>query len=199
MNKTQLKKSLASLPQKELVQLVVDLYGSYPDVKENLDSLFAMDKEAARDVLLHCLKMDWPLDLQVYTDDGIYYASPLETADPEFLRIHQPTTYQPMDRLLDKVWIKTVLLEREVDALAPMRAYLKEKGVKVYDTMVGNYMTSIEMAGFSLTLLRLDDEMKKLSEAAPLNEELIDLLKMKQDMDTGAKITPLLEFAKKDK
>ena len=48
MNKTQLKKSLASLPQKELVQLVVDLYGSYPDVKENLDSLFAVDKEAAR-------------------------------------------------------------------------------------------------------------------------------------------------------
>ena len=38
--------------------------------------------------------------------------------------------------------------------------YLKEKGVTVYDTMVGNYMTSIEMAGFSLTLLRLDDEMK---------------------------------------
>ena len=38
--------------------------------------------------------------------------------------------------------------------------YLKEQGVHVYDTMVGNYMTSIEMAGFSLTLLRLDDEMK---------------------------------------
>ena len=29
--------------------------------------------------------------------------------------------------------------------------YLKEKNVRVYDTMVGNYMTSIEMAGFSLT------------------------------------------------
>ena len=43
--------------------------------------------------------------------------------------------------------------------------YLKEKGVRVYDTMVGNYMTSIEMAGFSLTLLRLDDEMKKLYDA----------------------------------
>lgn len=48
MNKTQLKKSLASLPQKELVQLVVDLYGSYSNVKENLDSLFAVDKETAR-------------------------------------------------------------------------------------------------------------------------------------------------------
>lgn len=43
--------------------------------------------------------------------------------------------------------------------------YLKEAGVKVYDTMVGNYMTSIEMAGFSLTLLRLDDELKKLYDA----------------------------------
>ena len=47
MNKTQLKKAIASLPQKELVQLVEDLYVSYPDVKENLDSLFAEDKNAA--------------------------------------------------------------------------------------------------------------------------------------------------------
>jgi dihydroxyacetone kinase-like protein len=43
--------------------------------------------------------------------------------------------------------------------------YLKEQGIKVYDTMVGNYMTSIEMAGFSLTLLRLDDELKALYDA----------------------------------
>ena len=43
--------------------------------------------------------------------------------------------------------------------------YLAAHGVKVYDTMVGNYMTSIEMAGFSITLLRLDDELKKLYDA----------------------------------
>ena len=43
--------------------------------------------------------------------------------------------------------------------------YLKEQGIKVYDTMVGNFMTSIEMAGFSLTLLRLDDELKALYDA----------------------------------
>ena len=43
--------------------------------------------------------------------------------------------------------------------------YLKEKGVKVYDTMVGNHMTAIEMAGFSLTLLRLDEDMKRLYDA----------------------------------
>ena len=43
--------------------------------------------------------------------------------------------------------------------------YLKEQGIAVYDTMVGNYMTSIEMAGFSITLLRLDDELKGLYDA----------------------------------
>jgi len=79
-------------------------------------------------VLLHCLEQAWPLDLQVYTTDGIYYASPLETADPAFLRIHQPTKRLPMEALLEKNWIKTVLLERQIDALAPMRAYLREKG-----------------------------------------------------------------------
>ncbi|MGN0294679.1 MAG: dihydroxyacetone kinase subunit DhaK [Lachnospiraceae bacterium] len=42
---------------------------------------------------------------------------------------------------------------------------LAEKGVKVYKTLVGNYMTSIEMAGFSISLLRLDDEMKELLDA----------------------------------
>ena len=100
----------------------------YDFVHRKYISAIPMDMDAARDVLLHCLEMDWPLDLQVYTTDGIYYASPLETADPEFLRIHQPTTRLPMDQLLEKTWIKTVLLEREVDALALMRAYLKEKG-----------------------------------------------------------------------
>ena len=100
----------------------------YDFVHRRYISAIPMDMDAARDVLLHCLKMDWPLDLQVYSTDGIYSASPLEIADPEFLRIHQPTTRLPMDELLQKTWIKTVLLEREVDALAPMRAYLTEKG-----------------------------------------------------------------------
>ncbi len=35
------------------------------------------------------------------------------------------------------------------------------KGVKVYKTIVGNLMTSIEMQGCSITLLELDDDLKK--------------------------------------
>lgn len=42
---------------------------------------------------------------------------------------------------------------------------LNEKGIKVYDSLVGEYMTSIEMAGFSITLLKLDDELKELLDA----------------------------------
>lgn len=42
---------------------------------------------------------------------------------------------------------------------------LAEKGIRVYKTLVGEYMTSIEMQGFSISLLRLDDEMKELLDA----------------------------------
>ena len=42
---------------------------------------------------------------------------------------------------------------------------LAEKGIKVYRTLVGEYMTSIEMQGFSISLLKLDDQMKELLDA----------------------------------
>lgn len=42
---------------------------------------------------------------------------------------------------------------------------LAKKGISVYKTMVGEYMTSIEMEGFSISLLRLDEELKGLLDA----------------------------------
>lgn len=42
---------------------------------------------------------------------------------------------------------------------------LNEKGIRTYKTMVGEYMTSIEMQGFSISLLKLDEEMKLLLDA----------------------------------
>lgn len=100
----------------------------YDFIQDRYLSSIPMDKDAALDVILHCIHKNWPLDIQVYTSDGIYYATPIETADPGFLRIHQPTTFIPIEQLIQKNWIKTVYLEREIDALAPMRTYLKEKG-----------------------------------------------------------------------
>ena len=42
---------------------------------------------------------------------------------------------------------------------------LEEKGIKAYRTFVGNYCTSIDMTGASVTLMKLDDELKALLDA----------------------------------
>ena len=42
---------------------------------------------------------------------------------------------------------------------------LAEQGIQVYRTFAGNYMTSLEMAGCSVSMLKLDEELKKLLDA----------------------------------
>lgn len=42
---------------------------------------------------------------------------------------------------------------------------LENKKIKVYKTYVGEFMTSLEMSGFSITLLKLDEELKTLLDA----------------------------------
>jgi dihydroxyacetone kinase len=44
-------------------------------------------------------------------------------------------------------------------------AELEAKGVAIYRTFVGNYMTAIDMAGASVSVLKLDDELKALLDA----------------------------------
>lgn len=44
--------------------------------------------------------------------------------------------------------------------------YLYRNGVQIYDTMIGNFMTSLDMAGFSLTLMKLDDDLQRFYDAA---------------------------------
>jgi dihydroxyacetone kinase-like protein len=51
------------------------------------------------------------------------------------------------------------ILNHEVEKL------LTEKGIKIYRTFVGNYMTSLDMSGCSITLMKLDDELKELLDA----------------------------------
>lgn len=43
--------------------------------------------------------------------------------------------------------------------------YLAQKGISVYRAFVGNYMTSLEMAGCSVSLLKLDEELKEYLDA----------------------------------
>ncbi len=46
-----------------------------------------------------------------------------------------------------------------------VQEYLKAKGIRVYKTLVGNYTTALDMTGCSLTLMKLDDELKELLDA----------------------------------
>ena len=45
---------------------------------------------------------------------------------------------------------------------------LEGKGIKITRNLIGSYITSLEMAGCSITLLKLDDAMTKLWDA-PVN------------------------------
>ncbi len=58
----------------------------------------------------------------------------------------------------------TPLMELYI-AYARVAEVLDREGVRVFGAYVGNYMTSLEMAGFSVTLLRLDEEMKRYLQA----------------------------------
>ncbi|WP_152353773.1 dihydroxyacetone kinase subunit DhaK [Brachybacterium subflavum] len=58
----------------------------------------------------------------------------------------------------------TPLLELYILA-ADAHAILEEKGVEVARDLVGNYITSLDMAGASITLLRLDEELTALWDA----------------------------------
>ena len=52
----------------------------------------------------------------------------------------------------------TPLLEQYI-FYGEVEKILTEKGIKVHQALVGNYFTSLEMAGITLTVMKLDDEL----------------------------------------
>jgi phosphoenolpyruvate---glycerone phosphotransferase subunit DhaK len=41
-----------------------------------------------------------------------------------------------------------------------LRRNLGDQGINVFDTKIGSWLTTQEMAGFSVTIMKLDDELK---------------------------------------
>ena len=81
--------------------------------------------------------------------------------------------YRMMDKLLNEEVFqdaKEVLLMINGMGATPLMelfviykeaaSYLREKGIEVSRKMVGEYMTSLEMGGFSITLLKLNEELR---------------------------------------
>ena len=52
---------------------------------------------------------------------------------------------------------------------------LEQRGVTIWKALVGNYMTSLEMAGCSVTLMQLDEELKGYL-SAPCNTPALKVL-----------------------
>ena len=46
-----------------------------------------------------------------------------------------------------------------------LNLFLKERGITIERHLIGDYITSLEMAGCSITLLKLDDELTRLWDA----------------------------------
>ncbi|MGQ0521476.1 MAG: dihydroxyacetone kinase subunit DhaK, partial [Actinomycetota bacterium] len=58
----------------------------------------------------------------------------------------------------------TPLIEQYV-VFRDLHRFLGDRGITIGRSLVGSYITSLEMAGCSITLLRLDDELKRLWDA----------------------------------
>ena len=78
--------------------------------------------------------------------DGIIQDLPFKTRDEVCLLIND---------LGATTFMELLIVNRKASQI------LREKGIKIYDTLIGSYCTCQEMAGFSITLMKLDDELKK--------------------------------------
>ena len=90
-------------------------------------------------------------------------------------------------------------LEHAIDEVA-------EKDIRA-SRMFAHEMVEMVLTGWeqshslqgTLNRLTSDEEMQKLAHAAPMNQELVGLLQEKQDIQSGVKVVPLMEFAKREK
>ena len=88
------------------------------------------------------------VDIQLYTADEILYATPLETAQPEYLAMHQPARFAPLDTLTDAAIVKSLLLPpqdrldflgEKLEAAAPGAFDLKKGTIPLGGGWIGYY------------------------------------------------------------
>lgn len=91
-----------------------------------------LETEAAEDFLRMVQKSFPQVDIQVYPGDEICFVSPKETADEEFVRLHQPCRFQTLETV-EKPWFK-ILIMGEPELLRRIR----EKGEALPD--VGDFI-----------------------------------------------------------
>ena len=107
--------------------IVLNGSGVYDFARERMEWALHLDGAKLFPLLRWALKELPGLDLQVYTDDGIFYCTPEESAHPGFLAMHRPCSFVSLDSLEDREIIKVLLLPREAD-LDRLGRRLEEEG-----------------------------------------------------------------------
>jgi dihydroxyacetone kinase len=98
------------------------------------------------------------------------YRGPIETADAVtdtlMTAICDDLTLSPGDEVVLLVnGLGATPLEELYLVFRKSHSILSDRGVRVHDSWVGEYATSLEMAGASVTIMKLDDDLRELFDA----------------------------------
>ncbi len=95
--------------------------------KRFLDTQFA-DREAIAAVLRYCRARHPSLDLQIYTEAHILYASPEETVNRPFWELHRTSLFVSIEEAEKTPWFKALLFGAR-DALKDVEAFIAAQGL----------------------------------------------------------------------
>ena len=106
--------------------IVVNGCGLYDFAEERYTDTWTMDRERVRP-FLHALLADFPdLELQVYTEEGIRYCTPRETANPQLMAMHNPCEFTTLEALPDSLHFLKAFMYAPLSRETPLLARLRE-------------------------------------------------------------------------
>jgi len=115
---------IGGLPQ-NAPAIVVNGCGVYDFAREEFLRCWYMDRDRLIPFLQKMLS-DFPdMELQAYTERGIRYCTPEETAHPQLLAMHRPCEFSSLDRLTGASFLKCFMYapeEREPRLMERLRA-----------------------------------------------------------------------------
>lgn len=115
---------IGDLPQ-NAPAIVVNGCGVYDFAKKQFLRCWTLDRERLIPFLRGMLADLPDMELQAYTDRGICYCTPRETAHPQLLAMYNPCVFTTLDALADADFLKCFMyapLEREEAMMAHIRA-----------------------------------------------------------------------------
>ena len=108
------------------------------------------------------------LGMGIHGEPGIFrqkLASAREIAETMVERLLQDFDFEKSEVAVMVNGLGATPLMEQYILFNETEAILKRHGITIYKALVGNYMTALDMAGCSLSLLKLDDELKELLDA----------------------------------